>query len=113
MYPNKDNLNHIMFESFFASNQGEQANLDHFWGMKKMFQDLSVFWLPTIDLWKLKRYHLKLYASIFMHSLHDKYYVAYKPITLSCIPFMFIKIKFTDYHSCVLFVMKFMGIYNN
>ena len=42
---------------------------------------------------------------------HDEgYYVAYKPITLPCISFMFIEMKFIHCDSCVMFVMKFMSI---
>ena len=33
----------------------------------------------------------------------DGHYVAYKPITLSCIFFMFIEMKFIHCHSCVMF----------
>ena len=33
----------------------------------------------------------------------DGYYVAYKPITLLCISFLFIEIRFTYCHSCVMF----------
>ena len=43
----------------------------------------------------------------------DGYYVAYKPITLSCILFRFTKLKFIHYHSCLMFVMKSMSIYND
>ena len=45
--------------------------------------------------------------------LSDGYYVAYKPITLSCILFMFIEMKFIHCHSCVMFAMKSMSTYNN
>ena len=41
---------------------------------------------------------------------NDGYYVAYKPITLPCILFMFIEMKFIHCHSCVIFVMKFMSM---
>ena len=43
----------------------------------------------------------------------DGYYVAYKPITLSCILFMFIEMKFIHCHSCVMFAMKSMSMYND
>ena len=43
----------------------------------------------------------------------DGYYVAYKPITLSCILFMFIEMKFIHCHSCVMFAMKSMSICND
>ena len=43
----------------------------------------------------------------------DGYYVAYKPITLSYILFMFIEINFIHCHSCVMFVMKFMSMCND
>ena len=38
--------------------------------------------------------------------------MAYKPITLSCISFMLIEMKFIHCHSCVMFAMKFMSIFN-
>ena len=43
----------------------------------------------------------------------DGYYVAYKPITLSCILFMFIEIKFIHCRSCVTFAMKSISICND
>ena len=43
----------------------------------------------------------------------DGYYVAYKPITLSCILFMFIEIKFIHCHSCVMFAIKSMSMCND
>ena len=33
-----------------------------------------------------------------------------KPITLSCILFMSVEMKFYHCHSCVMFVMKYMSI---
>ena len=43
----------------------------------------------------------------------DRYYVAYKPITLSCILFMFIEIIFIRCHSFVMFAMNSMSICND
>ena len=43
----------------------------------------------------------------------DRYYVVYKPITLPCISFMFIEMKFIHCHSNVTFAMKSMNIYND
>ena len=43
----------------------------------------------------------------------DGYYVAYKTITLSCILFIFIEMKFIHCHSCVMFVMKSMSMCND
>ena len=43
----------------------------------------------------------------------DGYYVAYKPITIPCISFMFIEIKFIHYHSYVMFAMKSINICND
>ena len=40
------------------------------------------------------------------------YYVAYKSITLLCILFMFIEMKFIHCHSCVMFAMKSMSMCN-
>ena len=39
--------------------------------------------------------------------------MAYKPNTLSRILFMFTEMKFIQYHSYVMFAMKFMSICNN
>ena len=43
----------------------------------------------------------------------DGYYVAYKPITLSSILFMFVEMKFIHCHSCVMFAMKSMSMCND
>ena len=43
----------------------------------------------------------------------DGYYVAYKPITLSCILFMFIEMKYIHYHYRVMFEMKYKSMYND
>ena len=55
----------------------------------------------------IKPFHL------FRRLIIDGYYVAYKPITLSCIFFMFIKMKFIHCHSFVMFPMKFMSMCNH
>ena len=47
------------------------------------------------------------------NQVDDRYYVAYKPITLSCILFMFIEMKFIHSHSCVMFAMKSMSMCND
>ena len=39
--------------------------------------------------------------------------MAYKPITLSCILFMFNEIKFIHCHSCVMSAMKSMSMCND
>ena len=43
----------------------------------------------------------------------DRYYMAYKPMTLSCIFFMFIEMPFIHCHSCVMFAMKSMSMCND
>ena len=43
----------------------------------------------------------------------DRYSMAYNPITLPCISFMFIKMKFIHSHSCLTVVIKSMSIYND
>ena len=47
------------------------------------------------------------------YEVSDGYYVAYKPITLSCILFMFIEMKFIHCHSCMMFAMKSMSMRND
>ena len=58
---------------------------------------------------------LRLYTlgSRGSRELNDGYYVAYKAITLSCILFMFIEMKFIHCHSCVMFAMKSMSMCND
>ena len=51
--------------------------------------------------------------AIRRNATHDGYYVAYKPITLSCIFFMFIEMIFIQCHSCVMFAMKSMSMCND
>ena len=51
-------------------------------------------------------------VDLFRGDAYDGYNVTYKPITLSCILFMFIEMKFIHCHSCVMFAMKFMSMYN-
>ena len=51
--------------------------------------------------------------AISVDILSDGYYVAYKPITLSSILFMFIEMKFIHCHSCVMFAMKSMSMCND
>ena len=49
----------------------------------------------------------------FSYRDSDGYYVAYKPITLSSILFMFIEMKLIHCHSCVMFAMKSMSMCND
>ena len=53
------------------------------------------------------------YTSPSFFFVINGYYVAYKPIRLSCILFMFIKMKFIHCHSCVMFAMKSLSICND
>ena len=64
-------------------------------------QNLVVFSLP------LASHHVSSILSC------DRYYVAYKTITLSSILFMFVEMKFIHCHSCVMFVMKSMSMCND
>ena len=54
-----------------------------------------------------------IYRPYVCHLPCDGYYVAYKPITLLYISFMFIEIKVIHYHFSMMFVMKSMNIYND
>ena len=53
------------------------------------------------------------YFILISSDVADGYYVACKPITLSCILFMFIEMKFIHCHSCVMFAMKSMSMCND
>ena len=50
---------------------------------------------------------------ISMLSVTDGCYVTHKSITLPCISFIFIEMKFIHFHSCVMFAMKSMSIFND
>ena len=50
-----------------------------------------------------------LMGSNFFGVLYDGYYMVCKPITLPCILFMFIGMKFIHYHSYVMFVMNLIA----
>ena len=50
---------------------------------------------------------------IYSAIIYDGYYVAYKPITFSCILFMFIEMKFIHCHYCVMFAMKSISMCND
>ena len=56
--------------------------------------------------------HALVATGVVRHQF-DGYYVAYKPITLSSILFMFIEMKFIHCHSCVMFAMKSMSLCND
>ena len=58
---------------------------------------------------------VKISKEFFMifYMYYDEYYMAYKPITLPCVLFMFIKMKVIHYHSRVMFAMKSMSICND
>ena len=47
------------------------------------------------------------------HINHDGYSVAYKPITFSCILFIFIEMIFIHCNSFVMFAMKSMSMCND
>ena len=52
-------------------------------------------------------------ATSMSYEICDGYYVAYKPITLSCILFMFIEMKFIHCHCYMMFAMKSMSMCND
>ena len=62
------------------------------------------------ELWKFLMISSNLIKS---DDESDAYYAAYKPITFSCILFMFIEMKFIHCHSCVMYAMKSMSMYND
>ena len=53
------------------------------------------------------------YVSKWVEAILDGYYVAYKPITLSYILFLFIEMILIHCHSCVMFAMKSMSMCND
>ena len=65
------------------------------------------------DQGKGESHHLKERTGANWQGKCDGYYVAYKPITLPCILFMFIEMKFIHFHSYVIFSMKSINIYTD
>ena len=72
---------------------------------------ITIHWID--DLWKLHECVLAVKELCGSHGGVEGYYVAYKPITLPCILFMFIEMKFIHCHSCVMFKMKSMSMCND
>ena len=64
-------------------------------------------------IWPIRQSTCIYLTTYDMYVMHDGYYVAYKPITLSCILFIFIEMKFIHCHSCVMFAMKSMSMCND
>ena len=65
-----------------------------------------------MDMWRHRRRPKKIKWQALRDDSIEGYYVAYKPITLSCIFFLFIEIKFIHCYSCVMFAMKSMSMCN-
>ena len=63
----------------------------------------------------------RFYTKVHIHSIcprargvaSNRYFVAFKSIMLSCLWFMFIKMKFIHYHSYMMFTMKSMSIFHD
>ena len=56
---------------------------------------------------------LLVQAATTLQAVTNGYYLAYKLITLSCILFMFLEMKFIHCHSYVMFTMKSMSMCND
>ena len=61
----------------------------------------------------MERFHKGVLTYSISPKACDGYYVAYKPITLSSILFIFVEMKFIHCHSCVMFAMKSMSMCND
>ena len=66
--------------------------------------DQEVIQIRSTDISKYRHNYEGFYKK------SDGYHVAYKPMTFSCISFMFIEMKFIHCHSYVMFSMKFISI---
>ena len=73
----------------------------------------AIMWEEAWLVGSFFRYRFVLVIIDNRYTRGDGYYVAYKPITLPCMLFMFIEMKFIHYHSCVMFTMKSMSICND
>ena len=71
---------------------------------------MKIEWQKSSRKWSL---HHGDRGPLPAHDMADGYYVAYKPITILCILFMFIEMKFIHCHSCVMFAMKSMSMWND
>ena len=90
---------------------------------KEMFIDRLFLLLPPPHLSSLPIIYFKTPKLVYMHItgchkssccvVYDEYYVTFKTITLMCISFMFIEMKFIHCHSYVMFAMKSMNICND
>ena len=77
-----------------------------------MSKNCIKFYLKCINSNESQSIEVLKYKGLVMVKT-DGYYVAYKPITLSCILFMFIEVKFIHCHSCVMFAMKSTSMCND
>ena len=59
-------------------------------------------------IYRLQEY--KMFTKTLVIMSTNGYYVAYKQITLPCILFMLIEMKFIHCYSCVMFTMKSMSM---
>ena len=72
MYDNQTNVGRVveMFETLLTLKQGDLSLQAHFGRMQALIQEVDLYLPPTIDLVTLKRYHVELYAGIYLSGLH-------------------------------------------
>ena len=92
-------------------------NITYYENPKRPNTYMSISSLSCVSLYRESSYKphdtIDIVIIILSHISIDGYYVAYKPITLPCISFMFIEMKFIHCHSYVMFVIKSMSIYDD
>ena len=87
--------------------------------MSRHFCNIGLFFSLVVQVTWHTQEHLidaeerELILALHFYLSGDGYYVAYKPITLLSILFMYIEMKFIHCHSCVMFVMKSMSRCND
>ena len=74
---------------------------------------LNFYYITRLTPLDFLEVHWLNYHILFSYMDADGYYVTYKPITLPCILFVFIEMKFIHCHSCVMFAMKSMSMCND
>ena len=102
----------VMASDHLNTNRANFLIEDEEWELLKMFADKLLAFLEATQVFSMWKSIMSPNA-LGLYELLDGYYVAYKPITLSSILFIFVEMKFIHCHSCVMFATKSMSMCND